>query len=75
MIQTDAVDVIQTVCCAVCDTDNVCDTDTGREKMLECGIAVTIAELLGTEVGNELQDNILELLANLAENGKYQRCG
>lgn len=44
-------------------------SDLGREKMVECEIAVTISQLLGTEVGTDLQDTVLELLGTIAEIG------
>ena len=45
-------------------------SEAGRDKLCECEIAVSISDLLGTTTGDELQDSILELLANLAESGK-----
>ena len=46
-------------------------SEAGRDKLCECEIAVSISNLLGgTGAGEELQDAILELLANLSESGQ-----
>ncbi len=45
--------------------------EAGKDKLSECEVAVTIGKLLETPGGADQQDVILELLANLAENGMY----
>ena len=50
----------------------LCITEAGQDKLSECDIAVNISDLLGTSAGGENQDTVLELLANLSENGQYK---
>ena len=53
----------------ICNFFHFIFIEAGRDKLCECEIAVSISNLLGTVAGEELQDSILELLANLAESG------
>lgn len=43
----------------------------GREKIASCGAYESVLDFMQSSKGNSTQDAVLDLLCNLAENGKF----